>query len=55
MSAETRANTGDAANPGGIGEVLRVFLRLGCTSFGGPIAHLGYFPGRIRRPPPLAR
>ncbi len=26
-----------------IGEVLRVFLRLGLTSFGGPIAHLGYF------------
>ena len=24
-------------------EVLRVFLRLGLTSFGGPIAHLGYF------------
>ena len=24
-------------------EVLRVFLRLGMTSFGGPIAHLGYF------------
>lgn len=24
-------------------EVLRVFLRLGVTSFGGPIAHLGYF------------
>jgi chromate transporter len=24
-------------------EVLRVFLRLGSTSFGGPIAHLGYF------------
>jgi chromate transporter len=22
---------------------FRVFLRLGCTSFGGPIAHLGYF------------
>jgi chromate transporter len=22
---------------------LRIFLRLGCTSFGGPIAHLGYF------------
>src|SRR5882757_5521556 len=22
---------------------LGVFLRLGCTSFGGPIAHLGYF------------
>ncbi len=24
-------------------EILLVFLRLGCTSFGGPIAHLGYF------------
>ncbi|WP_109481803.1 chromate efflux transporter [Paraburkholderia sp. C35] len=24
-------------------EVLRVFLQLGCTSFGGPIAHIGYF------------
>jgi chromate transporter len=24
-------------------EVLLVFLRLGCTSFGGPVAHLGYF------------
>jgi chromate transporter len=24
-------------------EVLRVFFRLGLTSFGGPVAHLGYF------------
>lgn len=24
-------------------EVFRLFLRLGCTSFGGPTAHLGYF------------
>lgn len=23
--------------------VFLIFLRLGCTSFGGPIAHLGYF------------
>jgi chromate transporter len=28
---------------GDAGEVLKVFLRLGLTSFGGPIAHLGYF------------
>jgi chromate transporter len=40
-----------AAPPGALGqrqrgsaaEVLRVFLRLGLTSFGGPVAHLGYF------------
>ncbi len=28
---------------GSVGEVFRVFLKLGVTSFGGPIAHLGYF------------
>ena len=28
---------------GSVGEVFRVFLKLGFTSFGGPIAHLGYF------------
>jgi chromate transporter len=32
-----------AAAPGSAREVLWAFLRLGCTSFGGPIAHLGYF------------
>jgi chromate transporter len=31
------------ARPGSAREVLLVFLRLGLTSFGGPIAHLGYF------------
>lgn len=30
-----------------LAEVLFVFLRLGCTSFGGPIAHLGYFQTEI--------
>jgi chromate transporter len=43
----------DPATPGGVAsdvraahsplEVLLIFLRLGCTCFGGPIAHLGYF------------
>lgn len=28
---------------GAVWEVFRVFLKLGSTSFGGPIAHLGYF------------
>ena len=28
---------------GSVLEVFLVFLRLGCTSFGGPVAHLGYF------------
>jgi chromate transporter len=32
-----------AARGGGSGEVFAAFLRLGLTSFGGPIAHLGYF------------
>lgn len=34
---QKHARAGDAL------EVARVFLRLGLTSFGGPIAHLGYF------------
>lgn len=40
----------DAARPGSPGsfwEVLLVFMRLGLTSFGGPIAHLGYFREEI--------
>lgn len=39
-AAEGRAAS---ARPGSPGEVLGVFLKLGLTSFGGPIAHLGYF------------
>lgn len=33
----------DAATRGTAGEVFAVFLKLGLTAFGGPIAHLGYF------------
>lgn len=28
-------------------DVFLVFLRLGCTSFGGPVAHLGYFRAEL--------
>ena len=31
------------AHPGSVLETFRVALRLGLTSFGGPIAHIGYF------------
>jgi chromate transporter len=32
---------------GSIGEVFRTYLKLGVTSFGGPIAHLGYFRSEL--------
>ena len=34
---------GEGSHRGGAGEIFRIFLRLGLTSFGGPIAHLGYY------------
>src|ERR1700754_1061837 len=40
MSAEAEQQGGNAGSPL---ENLRVFLRLGLTCFGGPIAHIGYF------------
>ena len=35
--------SGGAANRGSAAQVFAAFLKLGVTSFGGPIAHLGYF------------
>jgi len=40
---DQRSPNSDAAARGGAFEVFRVFLSLGLTSFGGPVAHLGYF------------
>lgn len=42
-SSPKAATTEHAAPRGSAGEVFRAFLKLGVTSFGGPIAHLGYF------------
>ncbi len=39
--------TSPAPERGSVGEVLRVFGALGLTSFGGPIAHLGYFRAEL--------
>ncbi|WP_274426037.1 chromate efflux transporter [Chelativorans sp. YIM 93263] len=38
-----KAAAGDDDRRGRAGEVFSAFLKLGLTSFGGPIAHLGYF------------
>src|SRR3974377_557016 len=42
MSAATGSTNGDG-RMGSPFEVLLAFLRLGVSSFGGPIAHIGYF------------
>jgi chromate transporter len=41
--SETATSAGVEGRRGSAGEVFRVALRLGLTSFGGPIAHLGYY------------
>ncbi len=40
LPARTETRAPAASSPV---EILLIFLQLGCTSFGGPIAHLGYF------------
>ena len=42
-SVRVMASTPTSDAGGSAWEVLRVFLRLGCLSFGGPVAHVGYF------------
>jgi chromate transporter len=43
MTTEATPTTATKARQNSAWEVFVVFLRLGLTSFGGPIAHLGYF------------
>ncbi len=43
MISAIQAAASRPEHPGSRLEVLRVFLKLGLTSFGGPVAHLGYF------------
>src|SRR6266508_1821301 len=43
MKPDIRADVAPATKRGSWVEVFTAFLRLGLTSFGGPVAHLGYF------------
>jgi len=43
MATREETTAADARASGNWREVLAAFLRLGLTSFGGPVAHLGYF------------
>jgi chromate transporter len=47
MTPETDVESSRVAKQGTVWEVFVVFLRLGVTSFGGPIAHLGYFRNEL--------
>jgi len=43
MAVATPSDQTEDRSKGSAGEVLRAFLVLGLTSFGGPVAHIGYF------------
>jgi chromate transporter len=47
QGSDVVASPEDAPKDGNFLEVLAIFTRLGLTSFGGPVAHLGYFREEI--------
>ncbi|MCS0504356.1 chromate efflux transporter [Ancylobacter mangrovi] len=49
MSETRPGTTAFPVRAGSAGEVFAVFLKLGLTSFGGPVAHLGYFREELVR------
>ena len=46
-ASRERPKRSNARPAGTVAEVFRVFLRLGLTSFGGPVAHLGYYRAEL--------
>lgn len=46
-SAERASRSKEVPERGTVGEVFAAFLKLGLTSFGGPIAHLGYYRNEL--------
>jgi chromate transporter len=47
LPVEHASLSAQVSEKGTIGEVFMVFLKLGLTSFGGPIAHLGYYRNEL--------
>ncbi len=45
--AERASRSREVPETGTVGEVFAAFLKLGLTSFGGPIAHLGYYRNEL--------